>query len=382
MTCFGRCLFLLSLLFCWSVKAQTEGKPWEAEIHAEGFFRNNEYAQPYGTGYTLPGFRLSGQVAYHISSFLSGATIEAGVHTTGFFGARRYPMGTWWVELPHWTDASWKSEVPHLVPLFAVVLHTSPERVVRIGHLDHTASHHLVEPLYNPELRYSADPEMGVQYQVNYEGFRGDAWIDWQSFTFRADRHQEAFTAGLTLEVPLVCRSTYTLTAELQSTATHRGGEISWLRHDTVHSYWASALGLRASYSLFEGDLYAGAYYLPSFLRTEPQMPSGHAFYSQLGYHTPHILAELAYWRGKHFVAPMGAPFVNSRSLWEGPLVKDLTHTSFLGLHARYTFFSSPLVQLSFAARGWYHLIPFEGSSQRFSHSLELYLALSPSFRF
>lgn len=37
---------------------------------------------------------------------------------------------------------------------------------------------------------------------------------------------------------------------------------------------------------------------------------------------------------------------------------------------------------MAFVARGWYHLLDLEGSPKRFSHSLELNLALTPRFRF
>lgn len=379
-------LHYLLLLCCLSLfgsglQAQ-DSLRWSANLGAEGFFRNNEYAQSYGTGYTLPGYRLQGTVAYSMPEVLSGAAIEVGTHATGFFGARRYPTGTWWAELPHWTDESTVSAVPHLVPLFGVLLRANPHLEVRVGRVDNSEAHQLIQPLYNPELHYSADPEMGVQLKANYPWLKSDFWIDWQSFTFRADRHQEAFTMGLSLDLPIVEKSTYSLSAIGQVVATHRGGEISWHRHDTVHSYLASAIGLRASWALSHGRMEAATYYLPSLLRAEAPAPMGHAFYVTLGYQRKHLLTELAYWQGSHFVSPMGGPFVNSRVLWEGPLVRDQERTSFLGIRAHYQFFSTPLVQMAFVARGWYHLLDLEGSPKRFSHSLELNLALTPRFRF
>lgn len=82
-----------------------------------------------------------------------------------------------------------------------------------------------------------------------------------------------------------------------------------------MHSYLAAALGLRASWALSKGAVYASAYYLPSALRAEVSEPMGHAFYSVLAYQGQHLLTELTYWRGHHFVSPMGGPFVNSRAL-------------------------------------------------------------------
>lgn len=199
-------LILVSLGFWETVKAQ-DSLCWRATIGAEGFFRNNEYAQPYGTGYTLPGYRLQATITYSMPHLLSGAAIEVGAHATGFFGARRYPSGTCWAELPHWTDNSRVSAVPHLLPLFAVTLRANPQLKVRLGRIDNKDAHQLIDPLYNPELLYSADPEMGVQLKANYPWLKGDVWIDWQSFTFRADRPQEAFTAGLSLNLPILKKS-------------------------------------------------------------------------------------------------------------------------------------------------------------------------------
>ena len=112
---FYLCLFFFCCLGLSVGRMQAQDSlRWSANLGAEGFFRNNEYAQSYGTGYTLPGYRLQGTIAYSMPEVLSGATIEVGAHATGFFGARRYPTGTWWAELPHWTDESTVSAVPSL----------------------------------------------------------------------------------------------------------------------------------------------------------------------------------------------------------------------------------------------------------------------------
>lgn len=382
---FYRLLLLLGILLALPnmAKAQEPQGHWDLNLRAEGFFRNNEYAHPYGTGYTLPGYRLSSLFGYHIPTLLHGAIVEAGVHMLGFYGAKQYPWGTWWVELPHWTDASHRSSVPHLTPLFSLRLKPNKALTLRLGLLDGRKGHNLIEPLYNPELSYIADPEMGVELQFNHNDYRGDLWINWQSFTFRSDNHQEAFIAGLTTTLPLLKRERITVETLLQAEASHRGGEISWHKHDTVHTYAAAALGSRAQWHLSQNQkLQAEAWVLGSASRSEPKSPNGAALYLRVGYHGYHSMIALDYWKGYQFVAPMAAPFVNSRALWEGPLVKPSQKTGYYALIAQYQFFNSDLLQLSLTARAWHHSFIIEQGAKQLSHSLELHCALTPRISF
>lgn len=87
---------LFSISFCLTTYAQTDStriSPWFYSVSATGFFRNNEYKEPFGTGYTLPGYRLSGTVGYQkdkwevsLGGFLWAILEHKAIHSM--------PMGT------------------------------------------------------------------------------------------------------------------------------------------------------------------------------------------------------------------------------------------------------------------------------------------------
>lgn len=65
-----------------------------------------------------------------------------------------------------------------------------------LGNIYGASNHNLIEPLYNPELNLTCDPEAGLQLLYDSKAFDLDVWVNWQSFIFREDVHQEAFTVG------------------------------------------------------------------------------------------------------------------------------------------------------------------------------------------
>lgn len=381
-------LSLVALLFyCVSLWGQQDSSYLFTKVDAETFFRNNEYLSPYGTGYTLPGYKINGLIGYQMGKKFRHAELSLGLHIAGYYGAQQYPHGTWFAELPHWTDKSTSTRIPHLIPLVGLSFVPTPNLTLRIGLIDYQNGHQLIEPMYNPELLRTADPEQGVQLRADYPFFRGDVWINWQSFIFRADNHQEAFTAGLTTEIPIFSKGNYSLEGLLQATATHRGGEINWMRSDTVHTYSAAALGLKQQYALSSQAAHRKlsweAYLLLSSMRTaEKNNPIGKGLFARASFHGRHLFGAIQYWRGSSFVAPMGGPFTNTRALWEGPYTHDAPTSSHVGLQGKYTFSIGKQLELAFQANGWYHLMPTPlPSNGRISHSLELYLRLSPEWR-
>ena len=83
---------------------------------------------------------------------------------------------------------------------------------------------------------------MGLQ--IRYEGQRTrlDTWVDWQSFIFRGDKHQEAFVFGLSTAQAFDFSPANRLELQLQAVAHHRGGVLNE-RADTVHTWLNAALG-------------------------------------------------------------------------------------------------------------------------------------------
>lgn len=161
-------------------------------IDGMGFFRDNEYKGSLRKGYTLPGFWLQPTVSYQP---LSRLRLEAGAYMLHYWGANKYPcmnlhdIGTWMGEQ---TQKGF-----HILPVFNAHLHAAKNVELVLGTIYGRANHHLAEPLYNPEAALSSDPEAGLQVLWRPSFMDLDAWVNWESFIFDEDNHQEAFTVGL-----------------------------------------------------------------------------------------------------------------------------------------------------------------------------------------
>ena len=187
------------------------------------FFRDNEYKGYLSKGYTLPGYRLQPTVSYQP---LKNLRVEVGVSMLHYWGANKYP------NLNYSDIATWKGDQTqtgfHLLPFFNVQLAVSRNFNLILGNIYGGANHRLIEPLYNQENALSADPEMGVQMQWQTKPLDFDVWVNWESFIFDKDTHQEAFTFGLStrFKANRPERRTHVY-FPLQVVMQHRGGEIN-----------------------------------------------------------------------------------------------------------------------------------------------------------
>lgn len=187
------------------------------------FFRDNEYKGCLSKGYTLPGYRLQPTVSYQP---LKNLRVEVGVSMLHYWGANKYP------NLNYSDISTWKGDQTqtgfHLLPFFNVQLAVSRNFNLILGNIYGGANHRLIEPLYNQENALSADPEMGVQMQWQTKPLDFDIWVNWESFIFDKDTHQEAFTFGLStrFKANRPERRTHVY-FPLQVVMQHRGGEIN-----------------------------------------------------------------------------------------------------------------------------------------------------------
>ena len=145
-------------------------------------------------------------------------------------------------EALHLAPSSWPNTSTSYLPYFQASIQPAEGWAILLGHLQGGAKHRLIEPLYNPELNLTADPEMGLQ--IRYEGQRTrlDIWVDWQSFIFRGDKHQEAFVFGLSTAQAFDVSPADRLELQLQAVAHHRGVVLNE-RADTVHTWLNAAIG-------------------------------------------------------------------------------------------------------------------------------------------
>ena len=202
------------------------------DVNALTFFKNNEFGGPQATGYTLPGFWLQPRLSYQPMDVIR---LEAGFHALVYNGANKYPCFAYH-DIARWKGNQYQ-RASHVLPFFRAQARLGSFTFV-LGDIYGGANHGIVEPLMNAEVNLSQDPEMGFQLLVDRPHYHLDAWINWQSFIFREDTHQEAFTVGLSQRIalgsPLSARPSRTLDhsrafnfyVPIDVLIQHRGGEI------------------------------------------------------------------------------------------------------------------------------------------------------------
>ncbi len=163
----------------------------KVEINALAFFQNNEFSTKVQKGYTLPGAWLQPKLTFAPTPKLN---IEAGVHLLLFDGANRYPNYTYH-DIAEWKGHQYQHGV-HALPYFRAQADFRRLTLV-LGDIYGAQNHGLVLPLFNPEQNLSADPEMGFQLLLDRRHVHLDLWLNWQSYIFNLDTHQEAFTVGI-----------------------------------------------------------------------------------------------------------------------------------------------------------------------------------------
>lgn len=189
------------------------------DVHALAFFKDNEFGGDQATGYTLPGFWLQPRLTYQP---LDAVRLEAGLHAIVFNGANKYPCYAYH-DIARWKGAQYQRGA-HVLPFFRAQAQLRRLNFV-LGDIYGGANHGLVEPLMNHEVNLAQDPEMGFQLLADLPRYHFDAWINWQSFIFREDNHQEAFTVGLSQRIGLF--STASRKAESQGSLRSAASYVS-----------------------------------------------------------------------------------------------------------------------------------------------------------
>lgn len=201
---------------CDSTKVGTLG----LDVDALAFFKDNEFDGDVVKGYSLPGFRLQPRLTY---TPLREVHLEAGFHATVFDGAGKYPAYVFH-DIAHWKGDQYTSGA-HMLPFFRAEARLGQDRpgqtTVVLGDIYGATAHGIAQPLYNPELTLTDDPEAGVQVLVSRKRWTSDVWLNWQSYIYEEDTHQEAFTVGWTQRTLLP----HGFSIPIQVLVQHRGGE-------------------------------------------------------------------------------------------------------------------------------------------------------------
>ena len=300
-----------SLLFEESHALDTAGvNELRLNIDNLDFFRDNEYKGHLTKGYTLPGFRLRPTVSYQP---LSRLRLDGGVYMLHYWGANKYPNLNYG-GLPVWMGNQTQRGF-HLVPFLRVHYAPSASFHLVLGSLYGQCSHRLAEPLYNPEMALSADPETGFQILWSTPWLNLDTWINWESFIYRGDDHQESFTYGLSSRfLPNRPSSPLHVYIPLQIVAQHHGGETNTEAEERSVKTWVNAaVGCGVTFNLANSllhsvniELLAAAY--RQVAGEELPMDNGVGLHAKVSAQIWRVSLKAAYWHARDFITVLGNP--------------------------------------------------------------------------
>ncbi|MCD8264072.1 MAG: hypothetical protein LUD02_07860 [Tannerellaceae bacterium] len=358
-----------------------------AEFDNISFFKNNEYAGKMMDGYTLPGFWLQAKAIYNP---LENIKLEAGVHLLRYWGANKYPNFAY-QDITYWKGDQFQRGFRAL-PWFRAQIALSKNVDIILGNIYGGANHRLIEPLYHPELNLTADPETGLQLLYTSKYIDLDAWVNWESFIFRDDVHQEAFTFGLSTRVKFNDpASRFHFYLPVQALAQHRGGEIDTLLHNSVQTLMNASIGIGMTWNTghplvtkvdFEIDQ-AGYYQQQGELWP---FDSGHGFYARASADIYDFRVKTSYWRCDDFISMFGSPFYGAVSTQiEGALFKQ-PQMVYLGLEYSRSFGKGYAMGINFDVYNHFATdmyLPEEGCvrvKSALSYDFGIYFRINPSF--
>ena len=253
-----------------------------------------------------------------------------------------------------------------------------------LGDLYGAQNHRLILPLFNPEQNLSADPETGFQLLLDRKHVYLDIWLNWQSYIFNLDTHQEAFTVGgnATLRWNKDKSRRVQWESPIQVMIQHRGGEQD-ITDLGVQTLCNGAAGLRMTYrprrSHVLNSLRAEANALGSWQQAGHLWP----FDTGFGLHTAvsavmlrGLSAEVGYVGIPRQLANLfGSPFFSTVSLrYRGMTFRGM-HTEYANIGYSYQF--SPAYRLG----AQFDLYSMNGKDQTaLTFAFGLYLRVCPDF--
>ena len=378
-----------SLLFEDSHAMDSVGKG-ELRLNIDGlsFFRDNEYEGNLRKGYTLPGFWLQPTVSFQP---LKNLRLEAGAFMLHYWGANKYPNLNY-SDIPKWKGDQTQSGF-HIVPFFQVQLALTPRFHLIIGNLYGKNNHHLIEPLYNQEIGLSGDPETGLQVLWNAPVMDLDTWINWESFIFENDKHQESFTFGLSsrfkANAPTKRLHVY---FPVQVVMQHRGGEINPEAESREIKTWmngAAGIGLTLhprNELLRSINIEGTAAYYKQMAGKMLPFDKGHGFFAKTDIDLWRFRIHGAYWACKDFISILGNPLFGAMGISEedykvdSPKMlsarisygHDLGYGFSWGIHG--DVYNNLAVDAYSSEKGWYR------ESKAMSLAMGIYIRFNPSY--
>lgn len=288
------------------------------ELDNLSFFKDNEYEGNYQKGYTLPGLWIQPKLVYYPLDMMK---IELGLNLLRYWGTNYYP-NTHYTGIPAWNENRATRGLGHLLPYFRFQVQLYEHVNVVLGNLYGGASHRLSEPLYHPEYNLTADPEAGVQLLFDYRHFTLDGWMDWQSFIYGGDDHQEQFVAGISSKVKFMKpESRLQLDLPLQLIFRHQGGEIDSV--DASVKTWLNAgTGIELSYRFGRRYLEKMSFNVRGFYSSQQAgkvlpVGKGWGFDTNLSAEVKDFKLLAGYWKCDDFFTIEGNPFFGCLSTFD-----------------------------------------------------------------
>lgn len=364
-------------------------KQLSVEMDNLSFFKNNEFGSTVQKGYTLPGFWMQLKAVYFP---LSNLKLEAGVHSIWFWGTRRYPAYAY-KGMTTWNGRDYANNV-HVLPYYRVHLDLSKSVSIVLGNIYGESNHRLIAPLYNSELNLTSDPEHGMQLLYRTKWLDLDVWVDWMTYIYQLDTHEEAFVAGASARLKVNDPDApFHVYFPVQGLAHHKGGEIDASNTD-VQTVMNGALGVgirwnRKNRLLSHINLECDAVGY-TFQKGETFAPKyGRGYFTQLDLQLKDFNFNASYWYGQDFVPILGSPFYGTLSVKEEGMY--FRNPQMLRVGADYTYPLSKGFALGIQAEVYYYLsgerIALDtgvkqgsafGSNTNFG--LGVYLRVNPSF--
>ena len=352
-----------------SALAQDSGRV-ELRVETRQFFQDNEFFGLHAVGYTLPGFYLRPMVAWRLSPQV---TLEAGAHWLHFWGARNYPSGQ---SLDVWQRESDTATAAHVLPWMRAEIEWKAESGkwrVTMGNLH---EHTLPLPLYNPERLYAADPEAGVQVQMDHKHFGMDVWVDWREYIWQHSSRQERFTAGLSGEWR-VESGKWKVKVPMHVIGQHVGGQ-GLAEHRAVQNHFNGAVGLLGSYGDEGWKIEGGGYLMGYTQKNAPSIPykKGWGWYPTLSgewkVKSGEWMVDAGYWHAHGFVPLLGNVLFSNVAYVDG--ITYFGMNRMINVGARYRWKATEAGSISVEGR-WYYYFEKTNPSQ---YSVGVFIDLAP----
>lgn len=362
---------------------------FSAEIDNTLFFKNNEFDGKIIKGYSLPGLWIQPKLIYYP---LSNIKLELGAHALIYRGAYKYPNFAY-NDISLWKGTQYQKGA-HIVPFVRGQVAFKNLNIV-LGNIYGAQNHLLIEPLYNTELNLTADPEAGLQILYDRPRFHLDLWLNWESFIFDKDTHQEAFTLGLSTKTLLNDPTKrWHFYVPFQLLGQHRGGEALQGNDRPVSTLINGAVGLGATWNInphrtwakrmhFEVD--ALGYYQQSGKLWPFDKGLGAYARATLDLHDDFLL-NAGYFYCKNFISLFGHPYYGAVSMVEEGMTLNKPQT--LSLTAEYSRSFAKHFGIGAKTEIYYNMpgtmrtnegTQLKGNNS-FNFTIGVYLRVNPSF--